>query len=279
MDYLLSPAQTVIGSLGLSPSPKTTVSLTSTPTLSTHPPGSTFSSVSTAVSVGKQPASRPNTRSSLAKAPRPSSSKPTSSATAGRRRAKNNADSSSSSAAPAPASDPAHHHPAFFGRKPGGAGGRRLSVPESKARNRLAATKCRLKTKAMTERLEALEAAESEQNRSLAATAAALRDQVYELSNMLLQHVGCGCEMIQAYLVRRARALAEAASREGEEEEEDAAGADDGGRQAMEDGKRCRARWRGGTKGRRAILARRKGIIMRSDAMTEAAGGGGDGYA
>lgn len=88
-------------------------------------------------------------------------------------------------------------------------------MPEYKARNRVAATKCRLKTKATVERLETLEAAGAERNRALAAAAAGLRREVYELHNMLLLHVDCGCEMIQAYLVKRARALAEGAAADG----------------------------------------------------------------
>jgi hypothetical protein len=76
-------------------------------------------------------------------------------------------------------------------------------------RNRAAATKCRLKTKAMTVQLEAVEAAEAARHATLSKEAAALRETVYRLHSMLLDHADCDCELIQAYLFRRARELAD----------------------------------------------------------------------
>jgi len=210
----MSPAQTVTVSLGPSASPTTEPSdLLATPIAYAHPAGSSFSSVSTTASiVGKRQPAHPNSLSSQRQGPASSyttSSQPTSQPA---RRPGRPRGSTRNPAADAAAAPPPH-----TGKQSNTSSSRRLSQPEAKARNRLAATKCRLKSKAMVEQLAALEAEGSETNRSLHATAAALRDQVYELHNMLLQHVDCGCELIQAYLVKRARMLAaEAAGLEGD---------------------------------------------------------------
>ncbi len=80
----------------------------------------------------------------------------------------------------------------------------------------MAATKCRLKTKAAISRLEVEELAASRQNATLTAAVARLREETYVLRSQLLQHTDCDCKLIQQYLGNRARELADMAAKESE---------------------------------------------------------------
>lgn len=84
---------------------------------------------------------------------------------------------------------------------------------DQKARNRQAATKCRLKTKAAITRLEEEEQAASERHAALADLAAGLKDEVYMLRNQLLLHTNCQCTLIRQYLENTAKALASGINR------------------------------------------------------------------
>jgi hypothetical protein len=75
----------------------------------------------------------------------------------------------------------------------------------------VAATKCRLKTKAAIARLEVEERAASERNAALGGTLAGLREEALVLRSQLLMHSDCGCTLIQQYLANRARRLAASA--------------------------------------------------------------------
>lgn len=86
-----------------------------------------------------------------------------------------------------------------------------LTLPkDQRARNRVAANKCRLKTKAAVTRLEEEERAASERHAELSRTVAGLKDEIYVLRNQLLMHTDCDCIMIQKYLANTARDLANA---------------------------------------------------------------------
>jgi hypothetical protein len=82
------------------------------------------------------------------------------------------------------------------------------SPKDQKARNRQAATKCRLKTKAAITRLEEEEQTASERHAALAELAGSLKDEVYMLRNQLLLHTNCQCTLIRQYLENTAKALA-----------------------------------------------------------------------
>jgi hypothetical protein len=113
------------------------------------------------------------------------------------------------------------------------------SATDQKSRNRVAASKCRLKTKAAISRLETEERAASEQNATLAAAVARLREETYVLRSQLLMHTDCRCKLIQQFLCNRAKELGDAARREG-------AGERGGGRGAieMEMGRRGSGQWK-----------------------------------
>ena len=91
---------------------------------------------------------------------------------------------------------------------------RRFSAAASqRERNRLAATKCRLKTKAAVQLLEAESFAASRQRASLLAEARSLWDEVLRLRSQLLYHHDCNCALINTYLQNAARAISETGGR------------------------------------------------------------------
>lgn len=85
-----------------------------------------------------------------------------------------------------------------------------LSPSSKRARNRVAATKCRAKTKAAIAKLEADERMLSSRHELLTEEKAQLRDEIYVLKKMLLEHSGCNCVLIREYLANTARLVAEA---------------------------------------------------------------------
>jgi hypothetical protein len=87
--------------------------------------------------------------------------------------------------------------------------GSRALAKDQKSRNRVAATKCRLKTKAATTALEEEEKVESERNYVLSDMAARLREEYFILRNQLLMHTNCKCTLIHQYLEKQAKTLAE----------------------------------------------------------------------
>ncbi|ODQ55090.1 hypothetical protein SAICODRAFT_17498 [Saitoella complicata NRRL Y-17804] len=76
-------------------------------------------------------------------------------------------------------------------------------------RNRLAASKCRLKKKQWANDLEATARLASQRSRQLQVMAAQLREEVLLLKGRLLAHEGCGCEAIRRYLSREAEMLSQ----------------------------------------------------------------------
>lgn len=79
------------------------------------------------------------------------------------------------------------------------------STASQRQRNRVAATKCRAKSKVAIAELEATERAMSSQNMELSSTVMHLREEVLALKNQLLLHGNCDCEHIQQYLTNAAR--------------------------------------------------------------------------
>ncbi|KAL1859029.1 hypothetical protein Daus18300_009667 [Diaporthe australafricana] len=77
--------------------------------------------------------------------------------------------------------------------------------PDSRARNRAAANRCRAKSKVAVAELEATERAMSSEHQELALTAKGLRDEVLTLKNQLLMHGNCDDDVIQQYLANTAR--------------------------------------------------------------------------
>lgn len=82
------------------------------------------------------------------------------------------------------------------------------TISEQRARNRIAATKCRIKTKAAVAELEATEREESLKHEQLLRTARSLQADVFALKSEILLHGGCGDRLIQNYLNESARSLA-----------------------------------------------------------------------
>lgn len=74
-----------------------------------------------------------------------------------------------------------------------------------RARNRAAATKCRVKTKLAVADLESTERAMSSQHQQLSMTVKGLREEVLLLKNELLLHGNCNDSLIQQYLANQAR--------------------------------------------------------------------------
>ncbi|PSR85704.1 hypothetical protein BD289DRAFT_482601 [Coniella lustricola] len=74
-------------------------------------------------------------------------------------------------------------------------------------RNRLAATKCRAKSRAAVAELEATERGMRYHNTKLSATAMELKDEVLALKNEVLRHGNCDCVHIKEYLANAARAI------------------------------------------------------------------------
>lgn len=81
------------------------------------------------------------------------------------------------------------------------------SRPDQRARNRTAAIKCRIKTKAAVAELEATEKAESSRHEVLLTTLRGLQADVFALKSEVLLHGNCGDELIQDYLNNTARSL------------------------------------------------------------------------
>lgn len=82
------------------------------------------------------------------------------------------------------------------------------SPAEQRARNRTAAEKCRVKTKAAAAALEATERAESSRHEQLVATLRGLQAEVFALKSEVLLHGACGDGPIRDYLGNTARSLA-----------------------------------------------------------------------
>ncbi|KAG6355968.1 hypothetical protein INS49_015353 [Diaporthe citri] len=82
------------------------------------------------------------------------------------------------------------------------------SRSEQRARNRAAAIKCRVKTKAAAAELEATEKAESARHEHLSTTLRGLQADVFALKSEILLHGNCGDGLIQDYLNNAARSLA-----------------------------------------------------------------------
>lgn len=85
-----------------------------------------------------------------------------------------------------------HHHP-------------QEEKASQRLRNRVAATKCRAKSRLAVAALEATERAVNSQHTELSATARGLREEVLALKNEVLAHGNCECPHIQQYLANAAR--------------------------------------------------------------------------
>ena len=109
--------------------------------------------------------------------------------------------------------------------------------PDHRVRNRMAANKCRRKTRDAIDRLEEETRHGADLHDHLAAQAAALRSEIYDLNNMLLRHDDCDCVLIQQYLrntaaaptAGRARAAARGAPGPGGDGESSGRAVEDGG--------------------------------------------------
>lgn len=82
------------------------------------------------------------------------------------------------------------------------------SPSEQRARNRTAAERCRIKTKAAAAELEATERAESSRHEQLSATLRGLQAEVFALKSEVLLHGACGDGPIRDYLNNTARSMA-----------------------------------------------------------------------
>ncbi|KAF4943128.1 hypothetical protein FSARC_15033, partial [Fusarium sarcochroum] len=67
-------------------------------------------------------------------------------------------------------------------------------------RNRIAATKCRLRKRGEASALASREKAMEDQNRSLSACFDSLTAELYYLKTELLRHTDCNCVLIQKYI-------------------------------------------------------------------------------
>jgi hypothetical protein len=76
-----------------------------------------------------------------------------------------------------------------------------------RSRNSEAAKKFRVRKRRCVEKLQEKEATAEEAHRILTTEASELREQVFELKNMVLQHGGCGCSYIEDYIEGEARTL------------------------------------------------------------------------
>ncbi|ORY66393.1 uncharacterized protein BCR38DRAFT_340104, partial [Pseudomassariella vexata] len=72
-------------------------------------------------------------------------------------------------------------------------------------KNRLAASRCREKSKKHIDDLREWERELTAQRSSLAAHAAILREEVLQLKNEIIRHGDCDCDFIQNYLASAAR--------------------------------------------------------------------------
>ena len=77
------------------------------------------------------------------------------------------------------------------------------------ARNYVAAAKCRLKKKDEVSRLAERALEMEEENANLAQCCERLRTEVIELKSLLRQHTNCDCAMIQTYIIKKERRVAE----------------------------------------------------------------------
>ncbi|KUI67523.1 Transcription factor atf21 [Cytospora mali] len=81
----------------------------------------------------------------------------------------------------------------------------RPATKEHRARNRMAATKCRARAKAATAELEATERETESQHQELSAEASSLQTEVLALKNEVLMHGNCDNHAIQQYLSNAAK--------------------------------------------------------------------------
>ncbi|EGU87217.1 hypothetical protein FOXB_02263 [Fusarium oxysporum f. sp. conglutinans Fo5176] len=72
-------------------------------------------------------------------------------------------------------------------------------------RNRIAATKCRIRKRDEASALACHEKAMEDQNRHLTACADSLTHEIYHLKTQLLRHTGCKCVLIQNYIANEAQ--------------------------------------------------------------------------
>ncbi|KAF4463361.1 Transcription factor atf21 [Fusarium albosuccineum] len=72
-------------------------------------------------------------------------------------------------------------------------------------RNRIAATKCRLRKRDEASALASREQAMEDQNRYLSSCFDALTAEIYHLKTQLLQHTDCNCVLIQKYIANEAK--------------------------------------------------------------------------
>lgn len=72
-------------------------------------------------------------------------------------------------------------------------------------RNRIAATKCRLRKRDEASALASREQQMEDQNRYLASTFDSLTTEIYQLKTQLLRHTECNCVLIQRYIANEAR--------------------------------------------------------------------------
>ncbi|KAM0343010.1 hypothetical protein ACHAPU_009040 [Fusarium lateritium] len=72
-------------------------------------------------------------------------------------------------------------------------------------RNRLAATKCRLRKRDEASALASQEQAMEDQNRYLSSCFDSLTTEIYHLKTQLLQHTDCNCVLIQKYIANEAK--------------------------------------------------------------------------
>lgn len=77
----------------------------------------------------------------------------------------------------------------------------------NREKNRLAASKCREKSKKYVDELRERERELAAQRASLSQHAASLREEVLWLKNEILRHGDCNCEFIQNYLATAARQI------------------------------------------------------------------------
>ena len=80
-------------------------------------------------------------------------------------------------------------------------------------RNRMAATKCRAKTKAATGRLALDQQTMADERDMLIVEADALRREALQLRMLVLQHHGCGCTDMQSYIRNSAHVVGESGGR------------------------------------------------------------------
>lgn len=95
----------------------------------------------------------------------------------------------------------------------GGGGSAQPKFKTPRERNRMAATRCRAKTKAVNMQLEEADQTISDRHSSLAAEVAALREQVVGLRTQLLEHGDCDCTPIQQYIQNAAELIGDTGGR------------------------------------------------------------------